>query len=370
MIQGRDALAVRLYVKDCRGSKMQLKPEKIKKILVINLGGIGDLLISTPALRALKAHFSGSKLYLLVSKRALEAARDLTYADKVFIFEVEHLWRNLFFNLNNLLELRRLRVDLAVNMRTLVSGFSAKKIKFILEFINPEVKAGRDTSGRGGFFDIKVPEEDIGDKYEMEYDLETARVLGAQISNKKIDFTIDEESLKQVDKLLADNGIGRSDVLVGIHPGGKPSHRWPADNFVEMIKMLYAQPNRKFVITGSKDEVMLAQNIIDKSGLNILNLSGKLTVRGLAALSKRCSAYITNDTGSMHIAAMAEAPLVAIFGPGYYKRYDPRNIFEKAVVFYKKRECAPCNKFDCASLKCLSGISVQEVVTAVERLLK
>ncbi len=349
---------------------MQLEPKNIKIILVINLGGIGDLLISTPALRAMKEHFSGSKLYLLVSMRALEVARDLVYVDKVFVFEVGHLWNNLFSNLNSLFELRRLRVDLAVNMRTLVSSSSAGKIKFILRLINPKVKAGRDTAGRGGFFDVKVPEEDIGDKYEMEYDLETARILGAQISSKKIDFVIDEESLKQGEKFLGDNGIGRSDILIGIHPGGKPSHRWPAENFVEMIKMLRTQPNRKFVITGSKDEEMLAQNIIDKSGGSILNLSGKSSVRGLAALLKRCSAYITNDTGSMHIAAIAGVPLVAIFGPGYYKRYDPRNISRKTVVFYKKQECAPCNKFNCASLKCLSGISVKEVVEAVEGLLK
>ncbi|MFH0828282.1 MAG: glycosyltransferase family 9 protein [Candidatus Omnitrophota bacterium] len=348
---------------------MQFEPENIKRILVINLGGIGDLLISTPALRALKEHFSGSKLYLLVSGRASEAARDLAYVDKVFVFEVKHPWENLFSNLNNLFELRRLRVDLAVNMRTLVSGSSAGKMKFILKLINPGVKAGRDTSGRGGFFDVKIPEEDIGDKYEMEYDLEIARVLGAEITSKEIDFTFDEESLKQVDKFLDDNGVGHSDILVGIHPGGKPSHRWPADNFVEMIKLLHSVPNRKFVITGSKDEAMLAQSIIDKSGVSILNLAGKLSVRGLAALLKRCSAYITNDTGSMHIAAIAGSPLVAIFGPGYYKRYDPRNISGKAVVFYKKQECAPCNKFDCASLKCLSVISAQEVVDAVEVLL-
>ena len=61
----------------------------IRKILVINLGGIGDVLISTPALRALKSHFAGSRLYLLVVPRAAEIARNLAYVDEVFVFEAD-----------------------------------------------------------------------------------------------------------------------------------------------------------------------------------------------------------------------------------------------------------------------------------------
>ncbi len=341
---------------------MKVESENIKRILVINLGGIGDVLISTPALRALKEHFSGCQLYLLVVGRVAGIVRDLPYVDKVFVFEVERPWLNLFANLKNILELRKLRIDLGINMRTLVSWSSARKVKFILGLISPRIKAGRDTSGRGDFFDIKIPEEDIGDKYEMEYDLEIVRALGAKADNRQIDFVIDPESLKSADKLLRDNGIKESDILIGIHPGGKPSHRWPLGNFVEVMKTIQQKTGGKFFVTGSLEETKLAESLLRESGINGLNLSGKLTIRELAAVLKRCNLYITNDTGSMHIAAILRRPLVAVFGPGYINRYDPRHIDPNAAVLYKKIYCAPCNKEQCLPLACLRAISVEEVV--------
>ena len=66
-------------------------------------------------------------------------------------------------------------------MRTMVSGFGAVKIRWIMDLINPRIKAGRDTAARGSFLDIKIPEQDIGDKYEMDYDIETVQAFGAQV---------------------------------------------------------------------------------------------------------------------------------------------------------------------------------------------
>ncbi len=347
-----------------------IEPKDIKRILVINLGGIGDVLISTPALRTLKEYFKTAELYLLTVGRVAGVIGDLAYVDKVFVFEAEHPWLNLFANLKNILELRKLCIDLGINMRTLVSWPSARKVKFILGLISPRIKAGRDTSGRGDFFDIKIPEEDIGDKYEMEYDLEIVRALGAKADNKQIDFVIDPESLKSADKLFRDNGIKESDILIGIHPGGKPSHRWPLGNFVEVMKTIQQKTGAKFFVTGSLDEAKLAESLLRESGINGLNLSGKLAIRELAAVLKRCNLYITNDTGSMHIAAILRRPLVAVFGPGYISRYDPRHIDPNAAVLYKKIYCAPCNKEQCLPLACLRAISVEGVVEESVRLLE
>ena len=123
------------------------------------------------------------------------------------------------------------------------------------------------------------------------------------------------------------------------------------------------------MITGSSDEVELAGRIIAKTGITVVNLAGQLTVPELAEFLKSCSLYIVNDTGSMHIAAIMQTPLVAIFGPGYFKRYDPRNISPKAVVLYKKERCSPCTKFSCRSVRCLESISVGEVIGSAKELL-
>jgi len=329
------------------------------------------MLISTPALRALKKHFAGSKLYLLVAGRVAGITRDLAYVDKVFVFEPEHPWLKLLPNLKAILELRNLEVDLGINMRTMVSDSSAYKIRWIMDLINPGIKAGRDTVQRGNFLDIKIPENDIGGKYEMEYDIDTASALGARVEDKSIDFNIPEKCSGEVHALLVENGLNPDeDILVAVHPGGRPSRRWPAGNYAGLIKKLSEKYPVKFVITGGIEEKSLAEKIIRQSGVKALNLCGRLDIYQLAALLKKCALYITNDTGVMHIAAFIKTPLVAIFGPGDLKRYDPRNISSKAAVLYKKEHCSPCNKFSCPSVKCLRSITIEDVVQSAVNFLE
>ena len=327
------------------------------------------MLISTPAVKALKSHFTNALLYFLVVGRVQESVKALPYIDNVFIFELSNPLLYGSGNFKNLLKLRKEKIDLAINMRTLVSKSSAGKIKFLLSVINPKIKAGRDTAGRGKFFDITISEEEVGDSYEMDYDIEMVQVLGAQVVDKTIDFKIDAESIEKVKGLLGSNGISESEILIGIHPGGKPSHRWQEQNFSEVMRQLYRQLNCRFVITGSTDEYALVERIIRKSNVKALNLAGKLNIPELGALLKRCELCISNDTASMHIAAIVHTPLVALFGPGYVRRYNPQKIFDRAIVLYKKADCAPCNKFSCKSMKCLKDISVDEVFQAAVRLL-
>ncbi|MDD5236290.1 MAG: hypothetical protein PHU91_01265 [Candidatus Omnitrophica bacterium] len=168
----------------------------IKRILVINLGGMGDLLLSRPALKALKNHFPQAEISLLVIPQVYEVAVSTPYVDKVYILYNDP--RCLFRDAGILFSLRCRHFDLAINMRTLASAGGARKIKFILDFIKPRVSAGRDTDGRGQFFDMKVPETLKGKKYEMEYDIDTVTALGAAASDRNVEFKTDEESVKRI----------------------------------------------------------------------------------------------------------------------------------------------------------------------------
>jgi ADP-heptose:LPS heptosyltransferase len=241
----------------------------------------------------------------------------------------------------------------------------ARRIKFILDMIHPRVTLGRDTDGRGHFFDIKITETSKGEKYEMEYDIDAVRALGIDVVDKTVDLKFDEKSLEKVNEILSKEGITKETTVVGIHPGGMPSRRWPINNFAEAINMIGNKIPCKIVITGGMDEVNLASNLVRIAGIKAINLSGKLNFHELTALIKRCNVFISTDTGPMHIAAILKTPLVAIFGPGDITRFDPRNIFDKAFVLYKKADCAPCEKIKCNDLKCLKDISSEEVVKTV-----
>jgi heptosyltransferase-2 len=348
--------------------------ENINKILVVNLGGIGDLLLATPALRALRDIYPKAFISVLVTPKAYAAIKDLTYLDGIFIFYLDPCGKipfsRLFCNLKTLLTLREKRFDMAINMRSIVSKASAFKMKMLFDIIRPRVRVGRDTEQRGYFFDIKISEEDIGKKYEMDYDIETIKALGGYAKNRHIDFEIKEEDFRKTEQILEKESVSTAEIIIGLHLGGKPSHRWPIENLSEVISVVNRKIKCRFVATGEKSDSHLADNLQENAGVPIINTCGKLSLKELGALIKRCNVYISNDTAPMHIAATLNVPLIAIFGPGYFDRFDPKNTSSNAVTFYKAVGCAPCNQIDCKSKECFQGILPQEIINALFGLLE
>jgi len=344
--------------------------EDIRNILVINLGGIGDILLSTPALKAIKNRYAKARIYLLAISRVREIVKDMPYIDEVVLFDIKPGIRRAWNNLKALAVLRKKRFDVAVNMRTLVSNHGAFKIRMLLAVIGSRVTAGRNTEGRGAFFDIAVSETDAGKKYEMEYDVELAEKLGAKVTDRKISYEVSNEDAEKAHKILEEAAIADEDVVIGVHPGGRPSRRWPIENFAETMRKIAKNVNCVFVITGDAQEASLADNLVIMAGVRTVNMAGRVTIKESSALIKRCSVFLSNDTAAMHIAALEKVPLVAICGPGDMRRFDPRNISDMAIVLYQKVECSPCNKLICKDMKCLKAISPDEVVRAAMSVLQ
>ena len=342
---------------------------QVKRIIIINLGGIGDIFLSTPALRALKQQFPQSEMSILIFRQSYAAVTGLPYIENILCLEHGLRVTALCKNLLVVWKLRKRHFCLAVNMRTMLSQRSAGKVKVLLDIINPGIKAGRDTEGRGSFLDIKIPETERGEKYEMEYDIEIARALGAEVKDRNIDFEIEPVAIEKVNKLLSEHGVLPQDLVIGIHPGGKPSHRWPLEDFSRVIDEISKRIDCKFIATGSHDETALGERLKVEAKGKLINFSGRLTLKELGAFIKRCSVYICNDTAPMHIAALLKVPMVALFTAGYLTRFDPRHISDKAIVLQSNAECAPCDKVTCSSLKCLVAITPEEVVQAVTLLL-
>ena len=351
----------------------KLSENTIKHVLVINLGGVGDLVLSSPALRGLRNLYPQAEISMLVSSRAHEIVRGSSYIDKIFALDVGYAgvipFGKILRNFKVLMILRKKRFDLAINMRTLVSK-STRKIKFLIDIIGAKTNVGRNTEGRGYFYNIKIPETEVGKKHERDYGIDTVKALGAEVTDKSIDFDIDEETIEKVSKILERESISEKTILIGLHPGGRPSRRWPVENFARVVGDVQVRIPCRFVITGGKDEVSLAQELMKTANTEIVNLAGKLNLKELGGLIKRCNLYISNDSGPMHIAAILKTPLVAIFGPGDLAHYDPRSVSEEVVVLYKKVGCSPCPKIRCKSMKCLKRISSQEVIEATLRLMR
>lgn len=345
---------------------------KYEKILIIDLGGIGDLLLAAPALKALRKGFPQAKICLLTAEKVCELAKSFGFIDKVVCLDLNY-GGILGISLSHILNLIKLRIenfDLAINMRTLVTEKSADKMHALIKFIRPKKTAGRDTEQRGGFFDIRIPETLIGQKYESDYDIDLIEALGIKVTDKNIDLEISEKNLLAVEQLLLKEGIGKNSFLIGMHPGGMPTRRWPIQRFSEFIRLVNTEENCYFVITGNAGDVDLAQKLADVLPGKVISFAGKLSIGQTAALIKKCRLFISNDTGPMHIAAILKTPLIALFGPGDIKRFDPRVISEQAVVFYNKQECAPCEQVICDKMICMQSIKAEDVAKAAVALFR
>jgi len=321
--------------------------------------------LSIPALRAIKQKYHRAVIDIVVARQTLELAQEIKLFNRIFVYE-----KGIFKTVGLLLSLRKNKYGLAINMRTMASRFSSLKMFLFLKMINAKLLAGRDTNNFGFFFDLKVPETEPGSKYAMEYDIDMARALGADCSDRSIILELIPASIEKVDKILEENQVSKNDVLIGIHPGGMPSRRWPLENFRNLIEAISKEMNCKFVITGASQERDLAEKLSAAFEGKVINLAGKLGINELSALIKRCNLFISNDTGPMHFAAVLKTPLLAIFGPGQLTRFDPRMISDQATVLYKKTECAPCNNLVCDDLRCLKAIFVREAAQQALEILK
>lgn len=341
-------------------------------ILVVNLGGIGDLMLSSPALRHIRKCFPDARISLLTSPQAAEYACSLSCFERVVTLDAGGGILRRASGMMKLLGLRAARFDLCVNMRTIVSEASRGRMKFLVSFINAKRSAGRDTAGRGDFFDIKVAEGD-GDRdgiYEREYDCAMAEALtGVPVADREIDFPIDRGSDERVGRLFAGAGIGAGDRVIGIHLGGKPSHAWPAENFFAAAEAVARRFSCSLAVTGTAGDGRRAAPLMARFPRPVLDLTGRLTLAELGAAIRRCSVYATSDTAPMHIAAVLRTPLVAVFGPGYLRRFDPRVIAPRSIVLCKNAACAPCDKVTCLSGKCLTDITPAECADALAVLL-
>ncbi|MCK9594955.1 MAG: glycosyltransferase family 9 protein [Candidatus Omnitrophica bacterium] len=340
-------------------------PQDVRNILIINLGGLGDFLLSEPALCALRAFYRNARIVLWCIPRAAQFAQDCPCIDEVVFFDFR-----MISTLRTLFYLRQREFELVLNMRSIHSWASAFKMAAIFHLLKAGCRIGRDTDGRGFFFDIRIPETIKGRMPEYQYDLNTVKALGIDAQYRRPQISISAGDNAYIHGLLSECGINDADILVGVNPSTPVlSRQWPAENFAAAINRLQEMIKCKIVITGFRGTEPAVMRFKEMLKAEPVNLAGKTTIKQLAVLIKRCNLYITNDTGSMHIASVLDVPQIALFGPGDLARFDPRHISDKAAVFYSYPACGPCYNSACESRSCFRDIRPDAVAEAAVTIL-
>lgn len=340
--------------------------KKPKKILIVDFGGIGDLVLSIPFLRGIKTAFPSSKVSILCADNRGMILKEQPYVAKIFLSPIT------FFGIFKTgLQLRKKRFDIAINLMPETSNFSALKMYFLFLLINAKQWVGRDTEGRGFFYDIKVRELKMQIENEV---LMYGRILKTLFDgdfDEKLEFHCSKKNRTRAGELLSKERHFRKDPLVLINPGSDwLSRRWPIERYAELVNsLLKLFPSVEFGVIGTPAERMLAHFLKDAVGDRVFILSGKTSLEILPAVMEMACLVITNDSGPAHMARAVDIPVVILAGPSApaFLNIQGRN---KSVVIQHLVSCSPCLKVSCETMDCLKVLSVDEVLAVASKMLR
>ena len=336
---------------------IKLNKAKVRKILIIKLRGIGDVVLSTIVIDNLRKDFPEARIDYLVEAPSQPGLTGVAGINQVLIFE-----RNNFREkVKLILKIRKNKYDLILDF------FTNPSTALVTYFSGAKYRAGYPYRGRKYAYNLFGPAE--RSKYHTaQLHLETLRAIGINSSYKALYYNIGSSALHVAEKYLRDSFI-ENNFVVGICPtGGWASKKCEPEKFAEIAEALIKKFNAKiFIIWGKSDEadaVKIHSLLGDKS-----ILAPETTIQELAAMIARCKILIANDSGPMHIAAAVETPVLGLFGPTNPYMHGPYGE-KNEWIRVDSLDCIECNLLDCPkNHECFRDLKVEDVLAKIELLL-
>lgn len=346
------------------------KSENLKKILIIRTDRIGDVILTTPVIKALRESYPESFIAMMVSPIAKDIVEGNPYLNEVIVYDKKGKHRGIFGFLKFVADLKRKHFDLCLNFHT-------KKRTNLISFLAAiKERVGFDNNKFSFLLTSRLEDTRIeGKKHEAEYCLDVLKAVGINLSEaKELFMPLKDSSEKWAEKALRENNLKSTDTLVAIHPDAScPSKRWPIERFAQLCNKLIEEKGFKVAIIGGQKDSYIVRMVKRYLRHTVIDFSGETSVSQLASFLKRCKLLISNDSGPVHIAASVGTPVIAIFGRNQAglspERWRP--LGEKDIILHRDVGCKVCLAHNCTlGFVCLSAISVRDVLEAVDKILK
>ncbi len=351
---------------DIKRQREKVQDIDFKNILIIKPSSIGDIIHTLPFLKAIRKSYPASKISWLINSGLDDLIASNPYLNEVILFERKR-WSGFGGIISKLKELTKFikeiksrRFDAVIDLQGL---FRSGIISY---FSGAEYRIGFGNARELSpfFYNHKItpPSKEM---HAVDRYLLIAEELGADIISEK-DFTINvpKDEVKYVDSLIDKKGH-----LIIINPSARwQTKRWPIKRYAELADAIYSELKIQTVLIGSKEDEDRVTELSSITNSKPINLCGKTSLLQLAALLKRADLLITNDSGPMHISTAVGTPVVALFGPTRPKRTGPYG--DGHIVIQKDIPCIGCLKKSCNDLRCMEAITINDVLSAVKRVLK
>ncbi len=335
----------------------------MEKILIINVNWLGDVIFSTPAIKAIRNRFPNAYISCLVISRCEEVLKNNPRINEIIVYDEDgkhkSLWAKIKF-------IRYLRKKKFISVYVLHPALKRAMIGFLAGIPN---RIGYSTKKRKFLLTQAIPLK-IESMHKIDYFLHLLSQVGISSVDRKCEFFLSDKDKKDADLLLEQVGISSEDRFIVLNPGGNwLLKRWPARHFALLAELLIKNKKVKIVIAGGKGDKVLAQQIVNRVKSNLSVITGLTTLHQLAAVMVKSRCVVTADSGPMHIAVAAGAKTVAIFGPTSPELTGPIGQTEAKIV-QQNLDCeVPCYKADCDNNICMERITPQLVYDEVIKIL-
>lgn len=331
-------------------------PGDIPRILIVRFSSIGDILLTTPLVRALRARHPAAKITYVVRADMADALRHNPRVTEVVAWVRSAPLTGLASRLRETEWTHRLDLHGSVRsmaLRQLVggnwTGFPKHRLRRTLI-----IRTGRRRGGHLGH---------VADRY-----FEAAAGLDVEPDGGGAEFFFPTQAQNEADDFLRHHGLGQARTLVAVAPGAAhATKRWPLAHWEALVRRARAASD--IVVVGGPGEESLGEALVVAGGGAVANAAGRFDLSGTAALLKRARVLAGGDTGVMHLATAVGTPVVALYGPGVEEfGYFPYHA--RALVLQKDLACRPCTshggpRCPLGHHRCLVDILPEEVAQAL-----
>jgi lipopolysaccharide heptosyltransferase II len=355
----------------------------MKRFLITNPFGIGDVLFTTPVIRAIKDAYPDSFIGYWCNERVGEILKNNPAINTVFASSRGDLKKSYnkslikgigdFLNLLHQIKQSRFEVSLDFSLDY--------RYSLIAKLAGIGERIGFDYKKRGRFLTHRINILGYNSKHVVEYYLELLKFIDIKPRSYNLELFVSDNCRAKSRDFLIGYGIRESELLIGFAPGAGASwgkdaavKHWPAEKYGQLADKIAENFKAKILIFGDGSERPIADAVLGATHSKPINLTGKTSLEELAALISNVQVLVTNDGGPLHIASALGVKTVSIFGPVDEAVYGPYPQSEKHIVIKADLDCRPCYRnfrfTGCLNnRRCLQDITVDEVYSAVSKLI-
>ncbi len=359
--------------------KVDERWREVRNILAVRLDNLGDVLVTTPAIHAIKASLPGSKITLFASPVGAQVGRLNPDIDDVLVYSAPWMdpWHRLPQNSKReqamIAEVKKRQFDGAIIFTSYHE--SSLPAAYLCYLADIPLRLAASIDGPGSLLTTrhKHPEHMM---HEVERGLDLVGAIGMETSERGLVLHVPETARVEIQHLLEMYDIQRSSPLIVVHPGcSMPARTYPWEMYAGVIHELITRLDATVILTGTEDERELVECIMSKlRGWNdeakAIPLAGALSFSTLCALIESADVIITNNTGPMHISAAVQTPVVALFAlTNLPEQWGPWHVPHR--LLNHDVPCRICYSRVCPyHHECLTLVSPMQVFYAVVDLLE